>query len=50
MIQLKIFQKKNNLNYDPITVEAKQIHNLNFPNQHGSHQIPINSLIKKLEN
>ena len=47
---IKNISKKNNLNYDPITVEAKQIHKLNFPNQHGSHQIPINSLIKKLEN
>ena len=47
---IKNISKKNNLVYDPIIVEAKQIHKLNFPNQHGSHQIPISSLIKKLEN
>ena len=42
--------KKNNLNYNSIIVEAKQIEKFNFPNQQGSIQIPINSLIKVLEN
>ena len=42
--------KKNDLNYNSIIVEAKQIEKFNFPNQQGSIQIPINSLIKVLEN
>ena len=41
--------KKNELNYKSITVEAKKIKQFNFPNQQGSIQIPINSLIKALE-
>jgi len=41
--------KKNNLNYSSIIVEAKQIKNFNFPNQQGSIQVPINSLIESLK-
>ena len=42
--------KKNGLNYNSITVKAKQIEKLNFPNQHGAIQVPISSLTKILEN
>ena len=41
--------KKNNLNYSSVIVEAKQIEEFNSPNQQGSIQIPISSLIKALE-
>ena len=41
--------KKNNLNYSSVIVEAKQIEEFNSPNQQGSIQIPISSLIKVLE-
>ncbi len=44
------FAKKNDLNYNSIIVEAKQIEKFNVPNQQGSIQIPISSLIKVLEN
>ena len=47
---IKNISKKNNLNYDPIVVEAKQINKFNIPKQQGSIQIPINSLIKMVEN
>ena len=46
---IKNLAKKNNLNYDSITVKATQIEKFNFPNQHGSIEIPINSLIQALE-
>ena len=42
--------KKNDLNYNSIIVEATQIDKFDFPNQQGSIQIPISSLIKALEN
>ena len=42
--------KKNDLNYNSIIVETKQIENFNSPNQQGSIQIPISSLIKVIEN
>jgi len=42
--------KKNNLNYSSIISEARQIYKFNFPNQQGSIQIPISSLVKVLEN
>ena len=41
---------KNDLNYKSIIVEATQIDKFDFPNQQGSIQIPISSLIKALEN
>ena len=41
---------KNDLNYNSIAVEAEQIAKFDFPNQQGSIQIPISSLIKVLEN
>jgi len=41
--------KKNNLNYNSIISEAKQIQKFDFPNQQGSIQIPINSLLKALD-
>ena len=47
---IKNLAKKNDLNYNSIEVEAKQIHKFNFPNQQGSIQIPINNLIKILGN
>ena len=40
---------KNDLNYNSIAVEAKQIEKFDFPNQQGSIQIPIKNLIKLLE-
>ncbi len=46
---IKNISKKNNLNYDPIIVDSKQIYKIDFPNQQGSHQIPIKELIKKIE-
>ena len=42
--------KKNNLNYIPIIVESKKIDQSNIPNQQGSYKMPINSLIKEIEN
>ena len=42
--------KKNDLNYSSISVEAKQIEKYNAPNQQGSIHVPINNLIKELEN
>ena len=41
--------KKNNLNYNSITVKSEQIEKFDSPNQQGSIEIPINSLIKELE-
>jgi len=41
--------KKNGLNYNSISVKAKQMEKLNFPNQQGSIDVPINSLIEILE-
>jgi capsular polysaccharide biosynthesis protein len=42
--------KKNNLNYNSIITEAKQIYKYNFPTQQGHVEIPISSLSKLLEN
>ena len=42
--------KKNDLNYNSIDVEAKETYKFDYPTQHGNIQIPINSLIKVLEN
>jgi len=41
--------KKNDLNYNSISVEAKQIENYNFASQQGHIEIPISSLNKILE-
>jgi capsular polysaccharide biosynthesis protein len=41
---------KNNLNYKSIAVEAKEISHYGSPNQQGSIKIPINNLIKMIEN
>ena len=41
--------KKNNLNYNSIITEAKQIYKYNFPTQQGHVQIPISCLSKILE-
>jgi len=41
--------KKNDLKYNSIIVEAKQIKKFNYPNQQGSIHIPINNLIRELE-
>ena len=48
-VPIENLAKKNDLNYNSIIVGAKQIEKFNFPNQQGSIQIPINSLIKVLE-
>jgi len=42
--------KKNNLNYNSIISEAKQIYKYNYPNQQGSIDVSINSLSKIIEN
>ena len=42
--------KQNNLKYNSIVVESKQINKFSFPNQQGSIQIPISTLSKVLEN
>ena len=47
---IKNLAKKNDLNYSSIAVEAKEIYKYDFVNQQGSIQIPINNLIKALEN
>ena len=48
--KIKNLAKKNDLNYNSIIVEATQIDKFSYPNQQGSIQIPISSLIKTLEN
>ena len=47
---IKNLSKKNDLNYISIEAEAKKIYEFEFPNQQGSIQILISSLIKALEN
>ena len=47
---IKNLSKKNDLNYSSIDVESKEIYKFDIPNQQGSIQIPISSLIKALEN
>ena len=42
--------KKNDLNYNSITVEAKQTDKYNFPSQQGHIEVSISSLNKILEN
>ena len=42
--------RTNDLNYQPIIVESREIQKYNYPNQQGSIQIPISSLNKILEN
>jgi len=42
--------KKNDLNYHSIIIEAKQIHNFNYPNQQGSIEVPISSIKKIIDN
>ena len=42
--------KKNDLNYNSIIAETKQIYKFDFPNQQGSIQVPIQSLRKIMEN
>ena len=44
------FAKKNDLNYNSIIAESKEIYKLNHPSQQGSIKISINSLRKILEN
>ena len=41
--------KKNDLNYHSIIIEAKQIHNFNYPNQQGSIEVPISSIKKIID-
>ena len=41
--------KKNNLDYNSVSVEAKHIYKYDFPSQQGHIEIPINTLKKKLE-
>ena len=47
---IKNLSQVNDLNYISIEAEAKKIYEFEFPNQQGSIQIPISSLIKALEN
>tara|TARA_B100000686_G_scaffold300289_1_gene334701 strand:- start:1049 stop:2176 length:1128 start_codon:yes stop_codon:yes gene_type:complete len=47
---IKNLAEKNNLNYMSIEEEAKKIYDFEFPNQQGSIHIPINKLIKIIEN
>ena len=47
---IKNLAEKNDLNYISIEAEAKEIYKFDFPNQQGSIQIPISSLIKVIEN
>jgi len=47
---IKNICKKNNLIYKPIIVNSKKIDNFNFPNQHGSFEIPVETLKEKIEN
>ena len=42
--------KKNDLNYNSITVEPKQTDKYNFPSQQGHIEVPISSLNKILGN
>ena len=42
--------KKNDLNYNCVSVKAEQIKKFKYPNQQGIIEIPINSLIKLIEN
>ena len=49
-VPIENLAKKNDLKYHSIIVEVKQIEKFEFPNQQGSIQIPIKSLIKVLEN
>ena len=42
--------KKNDLNYHSVIIEAKQIHNFNYPNQQGSIEVPISSIKKIIDN
>jgi capsular polysaccharide biosynthesis protein len=46
---IKNISRKNNFVYNPIVVESKQTHNTNHPMQQGSHKIPIDDLITKIE-
>ena len=41
--------KKNDLNYISIEAKVKKIYEFEFPNQQGSIQIPISSLIEAIE-
>ena len=42
--------KKNDLNYHSVIIEATDIRQYDFPNQHGSIEIPINQLSEILKN
>ena len=46
---IKNLANKNDLNYISIEAEAKEIYKFEIPNQQGSIQIPISSLIKVIE-
>ena len=47
---IKNLAKSNDLNYTSIESEAKEIYKFKYPNQQGSIQIPLDSLIKVIEN
>jgi len=49
-VPIENLANKNNLNYKSIAVEAKEIAQLKTQNQQGSIKIPINNLIKAMEN
>ena len=46
---IKNISRKNNFDYNPIVVESKQIHKTNYSMQQGSHRIPIDDLVAKVE-
>ena len=46
---IKNLAKSNDLNYTSIEAEAKEIYMFKYPNQQGSIQIPLDSLINVIE-
>jgi capsular polysaccharide biosynthesis protein len=49
-VPIENLAKKNNLNYNSVIVEAKQIESFNFPNQQGSIHVPLTNLIELIKN
>ena len=47
---IKNLAKSNDVNYTSIEAEAKEIYMFKYPNQQGSIQIPLDSLIDVIEN
>ena len=49
-VPIENLAKKNNLNYNSISVKAHPIEKFNFPNQQGSIHIPLKNLTDIIEN